>query len=623
VAEYADCSYAVEVDAAGAITSRPRAVEAFSAQDMLNKVGGFDETLGEFGGSMGNGFCALRNKRFSRLILCPVDIVTPASGTAYGCRFWRELPTNTSATNAAPVVPVTGAVVSASREFRNAGDRVRVASRFAFTDDVAFHSGTDGVWLTSASAATQVFESASADWDTSDVQVGDILVAGVIGASGVQGSMAGTYRITAITDQDTIVVQKLDGTNFASTAGTAIAWRVHPAAAADTAGSVAGVHVALSGASGAVVPCRPLDATVAAGAVLTPATVPSAATANSWDPLSGLGGATHPTGALTYDANVHAPNAAANSTLDARYQAAIDALMTDDYPARDINIGYCSRRSTVIRAKCKAHVLAASERGLTRRWIIGPDIDVTSVDTVTADADPGVGANRSERIDYAWPGAITSVPEAVGYTLATADGGTTDEGLLDDPSDGWLASVESNLPPERNPGQAAPPVPTVMAPVLGFQRGVENLSMNQYMVLRQRGVCALRMDKTAGPIFQSGITSSLVSGEKNIARRRMADFIQDSISQRMVQFSKLPLTQQLKDTAYGELDAFLFDLQSPNNPAASRIAAYEIDDVSGNTPDLEASGVFVIIVRVRLTPTADFIVLQTEIGEGVEITDAA
>jgi hypothetical protein len=146
--------------------------------------------------------------------------------------------------------------------------------------------------------------------------------------------------------------------------------------------------------------------------------------------------------------------------------------------------------------------------------------------------------------------------------------------------------------------------------------------MNEYIQLRARGVAAPRMDRSVGPIFQSGITTSLIAGQKNINRRRMADFIQDSIARRLVQFSKLPLTNQLKDSAVGEVNAFLTELLSPNNPAAQRITAFEVDAKSGNTPNLEAKGIFVIIARVRTLATADFIVLQTEIGEGVTVTAA-
>jgi len=188
---------------------------------------------------------------------------------------------------------------------------------------------------------------------------------------------------------------------------------------------------------------------------------------------------------------------------------------------------------------------------------------------------------------------------------------------LDVPFNGYFASVLSNLPVERNPGQAAAPVPTILASVLGIQRGVSKLELNDYITLRERGVAALRLDRNSGPIIQSGITTSLTSGEKNINRRRVADYIQDSLAAALTPFSKLPLTTQNKDSAVSVVDAFLSELKSDNNPAAQRIADYSVDDQSGNTPDLERKGIFVIIVRVRSLATGDFIVLQTEVGEGV------
>ena len=132
-----------------------------------------------------------------------------------------------------------------------------------------------------------------------------------------------------------------------------------------------------------------------------------------------------------------------------------------------------------------------------------------------------------------------------------------------------------NLPPERNPGQAAPPVPTLLASVLGLQRGLPAIfGMSEYTQLRASGVAGLRIDRTVGPIFQSGVTTSLVSGQKNINRRRMADFIQDSVAQRLVQFNKLPLTTALKDSVTSEIDTFLNLLKSPSNPPAQRIVDF-------------------------------------------------
>lgn len=625
IGEYADVSYAVTVESDGDVVANLNPVDVFTAQDLLDKCGGFDETLGEFGGDFGNAFCSLRNKRFARLIICPIDNVTPTSGTNKGIRICRDLPTNKTATDPTPIVPVAAGVIAAGREFKSGANRVRAMQRTVFADDPAYKSAIDGAVTAAGAAVTQTFTSATGDFVNEGVREGDILVLGVIGASGAQGANAATYRVVSVTNATDLVVEKLNGASFNWTTGTALAYRLHVGATADSSG-VAGRTHQFSENGGYTVPARPLDATVAVSTLLTPTVVPEAGTANSWDVLSGLFAAVSPGAALTYSADIHAPNAANNAAMLARYENALDAIMADREPTRDINIVWIARKpnatfGATLVAKLKSHVGTASERGLTRRAIYSPALDVLSTNTALGSSVPGVGGTRAERIDYSWPPLRHSVPEAVGFSLATSDGSTTTDGVLDDPADGWLVSLESNLPPERNPGQAAEPVPTLMAPVLSYARGVPVLSQAEFIQFRQNGICAVRFDRVSGPIFQSGITTSLTSGEKNINRRRMADFIQDSIADRINQFSKLPLTQTLKDSVVAEIDAFLSDLVSANNPEASRINAYQIDDVNGNTPDLEAAGVFVVIVRVRLTPTADFIVLQTSISENTVIVE--
>jgi hypothetical protein len=84
VGEAKDMTYAVSVDGTGAVTTNIRPQEAFSAKDLSDKIGGFDETLGDFGASMGNMFVALRNQRFSRLIVAPINLCS-----TQGTRFYR------------------------------------------------------------------------------------------------------------------------------------------------------------------------------------------------------------------------------------------------------------------------------------------------------------------------------------------------------------------------------------------------------------------------------------------------------------------------------------------------------------------------------------------------------
>lgn len=614
--EFANMQYAVDISTSGVVTTDPRPVQVFSATDLVDKTGPFDELLGNFGTAMGNGFVEIRNKSFQSLIVIPVDILTPSTGQKQqgAVRLWRDLPTNQSATVPQPIVPVQAASVEAGTDF-TATSHCRLASRALFSDALAYATGVDGN-VTTSSSTFQTFTSLGSDFNALEVTKGDALVLGVIGASGFQGADAGTFRVRSVVDANNLTYEKHDGTAFApSAASSALAWRLHVGADADT-----GPVNVFAESAGYNVLARPLTATIAAATALTPTVAPPAGTATNWDPLSGLGGYTHPTVGLTYDAALHAANVANSATLDARYEAAIDALLDDDEPAREINMVLSARKSATIRNKLRSHVEVASDRDLTRRAQISPELSLQTLNGAIASTDPGVGANRSDRIDYVWPGLMTSIPEAVGFAIATADGKTTTDGLLDVTSDGWLSSVESNLPPELNPGQSNEPVPTVMAPVLGFARGTPKLDITSYQAMRAAGICGPRNDRIAGFIFQSGVTTSLADGEKNINRRRMADFIQDSIARSLNQLAKQPLTKNLKDTATAEVSAFLNGLLSPNNPAAQRINGYTVDDVSGNTPATEKANIFVLIIAVALTPTADDIVLQTNIGNGVVTT---
>ena len=113
VGEFADMTYAVLVADDGTVTTKAQPVQIFSAQDMSDKVGGFDETLGEFGGDMGNGFVDVRNKKFASLVLVVVNLAS-----SKGIRMWRQLPTNKSLTDPTPVVPVQAAQVLGGREFK-------------------------------------------------------------------------------------------------------------------------------------------------------------------------------------------------------------------------------------------------------------------------------------------------------------------------------------------------------------------------------------------------------------------------------------------------------------------------------------------------------------------------
>ena len=630
VGEAADMSYCCKVSSTGTVLSSIRPQEVYGGSDLIEKIGPFDYTLGEWGDELGNLYAEVRNKQFSRLVVVPVDLVRQGSGTQYAIRCWRQLPTNRSATDATPIVPVIATKVPAgSLLLSGTSQRVLLAAPVVFTGKPPKSTGVDGTTTVAAEgggASTlpgplREITRASGSWITDGAAEGDLIVPGSLNSdtSTQNGACAaaGTLRIVSVDSAAVITVEKLDGTNFVSDtdwrAGAALAWRLHAASDGDTGGA----HQ-LSEAAGYTVLARPQTSTVAAGSALTPSPAPTAPSGTYWDVTAGFAGITHPSGALTYDADLHAPNAACTADMRVRYQEAIDSLLNDDTPTNEVSLVTAARKDSSIQAYLRAHCLLASSRGMSRDTCVSPKLETLSKSTVLGSSAPGVGgvggAVRNERVFYSWPGHRTFIPELVGISVACADGTTTDDGVIDVTSDTLLACLLSNLQPELNPGQAADPVPRIMSPVIGYQRGCPTLDMSDYILFKQYGVCALRMDRVSGPIFQSGVTTSLTVGETTINRRRMADFIQDSLAARYNQMAKMIGRDSIKDALLAETDAFLGDLLSDNNPEAQRIESYSIDDKSPNSPALAAKGIWVIKSTVRMLATLDTLVVMSEVS---------
>lgn len=629
VGEFADVTLSTKPDGNGGLLTSIQPTQVFGHQDAVNKYGPFDPTLGDFGISGGNGYVdALVQKQWASLVLVAVNNASPKAA-----RIVRGLPTNQAPASAVPAVAMQAAGVQASFEFKDGtGKRVRVAGAQSFTGDAAYASGVDGSFAAAGPLAAVPFTSAgiAAAILAGLVKVGDILVLGVIGdatygVAGIMGAFHGTFRVKTAPAGGPITIEQLDGSNMTVPTQATIPWRLHVASTADTAaaGQNSNPGALIATAAGFLVPVRPLDATIAAAASCLPTTPAAAPTATSWDPLSDLTLIAHAAGALVFTAAVQAPNAAASGALDALYVAGFNATLSDTLPSNSVNIVWAARTSSLIRSTGRGNAGIASQRGVGRVFISSPELTtVLTPNAAGAAADPGVGANRDERVFYSWPGVRIAVTEALNTPIATAVGVPTSDGILDVRMDSLLASILSVLPPERNPGQTAPPAAGdggVLSVVLGFQRGVDPavFGLDAYTFLRAQGIAAIHFDQTLGPEIQSGVTTSLVPGQTNINRRRMQDFIDASISGILMPFSKLPVTTKLADSALGEVDNFLADLRSSENPDAQRITDY--DCALTATKDMLAAGIFQVTVEVLILPTADFIVLQSSVGTTIRL----
>jgi hypothetical protein len=201
----------------------------------------------------------------------------------------------------------------------------------------------------------------------------------------------------------------------------------------------------------------------------------------------------------------------------------------------------------------------------------------------------------------------------------TAGGlGFTADGVITVRGDGPLATLDCRLNPEENPGQQT----GLIEEFFEVEQQTTMLAQSNYISLKANGICAPRRDRTSGSIYQSGVTSVNPGTDPGLitqARRKMADFIQDSLAERLVPFSKKLNTEARRDSIRGIIEQFLSELQSEQNPELARIGEFSVDAKSGNTPELEARGIVVFIIRVRTLSSLDAIVLQTEIGEGVVV----
>jgi hypothetical protein len=297
--------------------------------------------------------------------------------------------------------------------------------------------------------------------------------------------------------------------------------------------------------------------------------------------------------------------------VDSAYQTAFDRTLVPSGVTREINFSLCARQSDAIRALMKSNAEDASSHGcFGRKALVSAPIGFSQSQAIAQ-----VALNRLDRVSYTWPGLRVRIPEIA--EIGTAGGlGFSGDGVITVRADGPLASINCQIPPEDNPGQQT----NLIDLFFEVEQTPTPLNETSYVALRAAGICAPRVDRVSGTIFQSGITTSLEAALKTQARRKMADFIQDSLSDRLISFGKKPSTQENRDAIRAIVDQFLSELRSASNPALQRIEDYSVDETSGNTPDTLARGIFVIILKVRTLASLDFMVLQTEIGEAVTVT---
>ena len=160
------------------------------------------------------------------------------------------------------------------------------------------------------------------------------------------------------------------------------------------------------------------------------------------------------------------------------------------------------------------------------------------------------------------------------------------------------------------------------AVVNGIETGanVQGFLIDDYKAFKKKGIAALRMDNVA--IFQSGVVNVdpvVHPNLKNIARRRMADYIQDSIGVFGKRYGKKLSTLRRRQAVQNGITQFMDRLVSKENPDNQRIDGYALKPET--TPEELGMGLYRLVLRARTLASLDAIVVATTIGETVDVNE--
>ncbi len=508
-----------------------------------------------------------------------------------------------AAANSATVTRLDGRMRGTSGNVRVVSQDAAVATALAFTTVVA--SGTGNV--------------ANIDQVTF-AEVQTIVQAGAPGTS-VDLTPSGLLRVSANSAASIQVLAATTALDFGFTLGTTTT------AAAGTAGVIpAGTRVR-NGSGVEWVTCQTINVNATSAGPYSAKVRP--AVDNGTTAQSAAGSITvMPSGlelaAFTVINPALVSAALSESALDAKYLSAMASTLSQSAVTKQTNFLVSARSSNAIRQAGRQNAIDASNQGLFgRKFVMRPPLGTSRLAAKSLVAQPGAGTYRSDRVNYVFPGACTFVPQ---IALRGLDGGAgfSVDGIIDVGGDSWVASLQSQLNPEENPAQLT----DFMGNIVGLERGnadVQSMTMDDYVAFRALGIAALRMDDGTA-IIESGIVNvdpAQFANIKNMARRNMADYIQDSLAIALKPFCKKLATKERRAQVVGVVKAFLEGLKSPGNSSAQRIADYRIDAKSGNTVASLAAGIFRIIIKVQTLSSLDVIVLETTIGETVTFDDAA
>lgn len=220
----------------------------------------------------------------------------------------------------------------------------------------------------------------------------------------------------------------------------------------------------------------------------------------------------------------------------------------------------------------------------------------------------------TDRAVYTWPQVQTTNGFDPTNAKTTVDGNS------------FMASNIAQHAPHLSPGGASSRL---------YLGGILELldssaTIVDYDELNAAGVAPMYIDNVLGAIVRKGVTCSTTAGKLKISRRRMADFILSSIGQRGLFVVEEPLDIVLSPPALGPVTGSFVNeatdfLQGLLDAAGGpQISGYNpVDGFSSNVQANIDLNQWFVVISVSTLGSIDDLIILGEIGETVQLTEAA
>jgi hypothetical protein len=299
--------------------------------------------------------------------------------------------------------------------------------------------------------------------------------------------------------------------------------------------------------------------------------------------------------------------------IDVAYNDVLLESLDTTLPCKDANYLLSARRTDTLVIYCTQNTKDADAAGLFgRKFPTGPRLGTSPDAAITA-----VASGRYDRKFFTAFGLKVNIPQ-IAARGAAGGLGFTEDGVITVRPDGPLTTLCAMLAPEEDPGQQTNMIDQFFeVDTFGFAANID-----VYKAFKRNGIVAPRVDSQFGTFFQSSVTTDLDPARVEIFRRKMADFIIDSIPSFAMKYCKKLSKQVNRDALRTEWEAFLASLQAAEQPSLSRIVGYTVDDSvnAGNTLTNLGLGLFFVKSRVRLYNSLKDLIFVTEIGPNVVIS---